>query len=329
MAVQDLVDGAPEPLPTAQDRSTWNRVVAAFRKATFYGSLKAVRYVAKSADGTFRLFTEGNQQTAELRDQAGKLLPALQEIWDEEIVRLEVVEIAATAASETRQGPVEVYRWDVVATLDDLVGKATALIADEKIREFTIRALQEYAPEPFLTQPSSRSGKHHPADEFAQGGKILHTMRVMQAAMWLMQMHDSTSMAYTSEEHDIVLAAAAVHDMFSSGPRGFPESFAAYDNHAYFHRETLEPISSLLSPRQWDLLLKAVEGHMGRWSSRPETAPKPWREYINPTFVEMLGQEFAEQEAWQDYRIVHVLHTADYIVSRDTVRVAVKRPSLG
>ena len=81
-------------------------------------------------------------------------------------------------------------------------------IYDNNTKE-TTNAILGMAPEYFLRIPSSTTGKYHPQDEICPGGKALHVKRVVYIVRELCVMDK-----VHPHNHDIIVAAAIVHDLF-------------------------------------------------------------------------------------------------------------------
>lgn len=136
------------------------------------------------------------------------------------------------------------------------------LIKDENIREWTKRAFA-LVPEEFWKIPSSLSGKYHPADEIAEGGKVLHTKRAFVALLQLI----NSDAQLTGTEKSRMLAAILLHDT------GYSEKIGV-----------LHPIMPrVMCANAWGVrsadykigkeIFNLIEAHMGKWSQRPCPAP--------------------------------------------------------
>jgi HD superfamily phosphodiesterase len=163
-----------------------------------------------------------------------------------------------------------------------------SLIADRDIGS-TTEAILALAPNHYLTVPSSSSGKYHPEDEIAAGGQLLHTKRVVRLARELGR-KDSLAQA----EMDILTAAAIVHDLakFGWGEQPTRHSQKGHEYDLVF-KTTLRLHAC---PHYQDIVSIAVL-HSGRWGPGPLFDAKP---------IIALGA---------------ILHTADYIASRNYVLV--------
>ena len=75
-----------------------------------------------------------------------------------------------------------------------------------------LNILKTQVPDYFFIKPSSSSGKYHPQDEFCTGGLVLHTLRVIEVADLLCDVHD-----ITGERRQDILEACIFHDSIKYG----------------------------------------------------------------------------------------------------------------
>jgi len=164
------------------------------------------------------------------------------------------------------------------------------LIKDLSIQKMVMDTLEK-APEYFWTIPSSSTGKHHPPDEFKEGGKVLHTRRATKIADTLCESFD-----VDSYHHDIIIAATILHDICSNGYPG--NNGCVVTGHGYLAGQVMRDAEVLkdinVMPTTIKEILDAASVHMGRWDV-PFTPPH-----------ELAGL---------------IVHLADYFVSRRCVNV--------
>lgn len=154
------------------------------------------------------------------------------------------------------------------------------LITDTTVRLF-VRAILLHAPDHYWSAPASLSGKHHPPDERAEGGNVLHTQRVVRLATLICEAQERT--AY---EFDMIIAAALLHDV---------TKHVLYNNELKYdkmHPYTVDPLVEKVREEQGNDLknagpslaiflddefvqqiLRLVRCHLGIWSPIPETVP--------------------------------------------------------
>lgn len=158
-----------------------------------------------------------------------------------------------------------------------------SIIQNPDIRGF-VRAIL-YAVDHFWSAPASASVEDHPLDEAAEGGLVLHTKRVIRTVLLLAE-----SQLRSSEEIDLLLAAALLHDVTKMNPD--------YD---YMHpytvdglveqisiRDELDPSSYdrsgtkglLADPETLVVLMRLIRCHEGAASPIPETLPVTQMEWI-------------------------------------------------
>jgi len=161
-------------------------------------------------------------------------------------------------------------------------------IKNPKLREL-VEEILSHAPALFWTAPSSRSGKHHPIDEFDTGGRILHTKRVAKVAKDL-----ARSFNLSRADTDWSIAGALVHDM------GMHIADDVYYGHGSLLLNVVKEFKSqldILNDSYIIRLAEIVQLHMGVFDT-------PFR------------------VAWDD-PIVLVLQLADYVASRTYIKVDV------
>ena len=161
-------------------------------------------------------------------------------------------------------------------------------IKNPRLRELVTEIL-EHAPAQFWTAPSSRSGKHHPTDEFDTGGRILHTKRVVRVAKDL-----ARSFNMSQRETDWAIAGALVHDM------GMHVADDVYYGHGGLLLNVVKEFKSqldILNDQYIVRLAEIVQLHMGVFDA-------PFR------------------VAWDD-KVALVLQLSDYVASRTYIKVDV------
>lgn len=166
------------------------------------------------------------------------------------------------------------------------------LILFPSIRDFTRTALS-VAPAYFLSAPSSTSGNHHPPDERGDGGMVLHTKRVTRMVYDLA----SSFGIEKGMQVDWLVSAALLHDIVAQGTedKSMGKTWSEHDIGAVSFLDT-KGLRAIVHPHDWNQITKTMSGHMGRWASSQSLIPYPTS----------LG---------------HILHLADYIASRECVRV--------
>lgn len=163
------------------------------------------------------------------------------------------------------------------------------LIEDLEFRK-EITEVLKIVPESFWIVPSSSTGTHHPKDEVCDGGTILHTRRVVKVVNDLC--HAFNLVKENGYERDNLIASAILHDSCTRGLDGIREHSTR--THDVLVR-TLLSNHELLSERM-AYVCDLVEQHMGRWSTKD----------FEVTIESGL-----------------LLHLADYIASRNYVKVSV------
>lgn len=142
----------------------------------------------------------------------------------------------------------------------------------------------------FWVEPSSETGKHHPADEFNSNGLTLHTRRVVAVHAELARSFPGTS----AKSGDIQIAACILHD--SATP--FARSIGQKNAHPILFRGLARHVDNFVSDYVFNSIAELVEAHMGKWSVIPGL--------YNPNNQDHL-----------------MMHMADYIASRENILVGV------
>lgn len=132
-----------------------------------------------------------------------------------------------------------------------------AEIKDEEVRKWTRTAL-ENAPDTFWIEPASKSGKYHPKDECAVGGKIIHTKRAFCVMKVLV---DSEADRLGDHFVSSCLSAILLHDVCSDS-RTHPD-----DVYPWYVEKLGQDFAD-----KYPLIMKMIKTHMGRWGkTRPKT----------------------------------------------------------
>lgn len=156
--------------------------------------------------------------------------------------------------------------------------KELDLIQNPDVKVFVRRAL-DLAPARFWKDKAASSGKHHAEDEAVEGGLVLHTRRVVAAALVLAPAY---GIADGSWDLDVVVGACLLHDVVKYGAGEGPGyDFAAYKRHGpnvrYWYCEVADRDVSTLTDAEEEIFM-LTDSHMGPWSPegcKPET-PLQW-----------------------------------------------------
>jgi len=134
------------------------------------------------------------------------------------------------------------------------------LIFDPSIRNFVLDMLS-CAPDGFFERPAST--RHHPLDERGEGGGLLHTIRVVKMVLVITEISEIKGI-----EKDALVAAGSLHDVCRHDLDGKAER--SLENHPQLVRKLAE--EHRLTCSQYDLIMRIIENHMGRWGS-PQFIP--------------------------------------------------------
>lgn len=99
----------------------------------------------------------------------------------------------------------------VESSAKQMLEHATNLIADPAIKAL-VKTCLKTIPKEFYSEPSSSTGKFHPADEINKGGLVLHTCRVVAMAQHLADFYE-----ISQKERDILTAGLILHDSCKGG----------------------------------------------------------------------------------------------------------------
>lgn len=134
---------------------------------------------------------------------------------------------------------------------------------DESNKKFLELCMEDF-PNYFWIAPSSGTGKYHPEDEFAEGGLVLHTRRVIKIAEDLCTMYE---LSYY--ERDVLLVAATLHDSWSKGLDSDTINYMSDSFHPLYPAQMF-PFNGysaqFIPERTWEDIMGCVVSHMGRWS---------------------------------------------------------------
>ena len=142
------------------------------------------------------------------------------------------------------------------------------LIKDENWRAVVADYLDCFVPAYFWTDGASSSGKYHPAFSQGEGGLVRHTKAVVMFAEELLRM---SSFMYMKEHwKDYVIIACILHDTAKYGTQDEPNK-DEYRNHAPNASKAFNEYCDGEAP---ELLLNAITGHMGQWSTDKDDRPQ-------------------------------------------------------
>ena len=165
-------------------------------------------------------------------------------------------------------------------------------IKNEKIKEFTIQAIQ-LLPDYFFAIPASSTGKYHPSYSLGDGGLYRHTRAAIRIAVELFRIDWWN---FTSDEKDLILSSLFVHDGWKSGLLHETYTRADHPVIAFSVLNENENLKNLLVPEQFNMFLNNILTHMGSWNKDFKT-----------------GQEVMPKPSTEFQKFVHL---ADYLASR-------------
>lgn len=131
------------------------------------------------------------------------------------------------------------------------------LISNPSIRNF-VQDLVGLGRSSFFTRPASRN--HHLPDERGESGNLLHSIRVIKIVLVI-----ADACSVTEDVKNILVAAATLHDLRRYGPKD--EFDYSCENHPLLVRKMAEEHS--LSCDYYELIMRIVENHMGKWGKPP------------------------------------------------------------
>ncbi|MBT9585268.1 HD domain-containing protein [bacterium] len=170
-----------------------------------------------------------------------------------------------------------------------LLEQATNLIMDPSLKALVKTALKSI-PKEFYSEPSSSTGKYHPADEINKGGLVLHTCRVVAMAQHLGDFYE-----ISQKERDILTAGLILHDSCKGG-----EPWEVY---AKDHGDVAAAhIAKTRGGNSADgkLVQQVAANHMAQWSQTADgkRTPRP-----------------------PDNKLDQIVSYADYLAAQDNVYV--------
>lgn len=176
-----------------------------------------------------------------------------------------------------------------------MLEQATDTIVDPTIKAMVKEGLKS-VPKAFFTEPSSSTGKWHPADEINEGGLVLHTCRVVGMAQNLADYYK-----LDQHEKDVVTGALILHDACKGGFESWPQGAYAPDHGDVAARmiSTLKNGNSLVGKE----LQRLAGNHMAQWSVKADGTPDPRKP------ADKLEQ---------------IVSYADYVASRDNIYLVPK-----
>ena len=142
------------------------------------------------------------------------------------------------------------------------------LIKDEDLRCMVRYFLDNDVPAYFWTDGASSSGKYHPAFSQGEGGLVRHTKAVVMFAEELLRM--SSYMYMKPHWKDYVIIACILHDTAKYGRQDEPNK-DEYRDHASNAAKAFNEYCYGDAP---ELLLNAIAGHMGQWSTDKDDRPQ-------------------------------------------------------
>ena len=134
------------------------------------------------------------------------------------------------------------------------------LIFNPSIRDFVLDMLS-YAPEGFYERRASRN--HHSLDERGEGGNLLHTIRVVNMVLIIIDLSTVKGIS-----KDVLIASAILHDLCRYGIKD--EFEYTHESHPHLVRRLAEDHS--LTCDQFYLIMRIIGAHSGRWGS-PQFIP--------------------------------------------------------
>lgn len=141
-----------------------------------------------------------------------------------------------------------------------------AAIGDATLRRLTQKALDAAHPL-FWTEPSSASGKHHPADEINDGGLAYHAARSGFMADLLCK-----HFGIKGYERDVILAATILHDILKGGPGWTKYKYSL--EHGPEGAAWLKKVFADEQDPVTQRLCELVNNHMAQWNRPVGTPPR-------------------------------------------------------
>ena len=169
-------------------------------------------------------------------------------------------------------------------------------IFDKKVREFTKLCLMHAPDYVFENCPSSSTGKHHPIDELAPDGTLIHMKKIFTLAYEMVKALDC------EDNRDLVLSACLVHDLRKQGKNGTGHTMDDHPNQAAELVVEVQEATQLLTDYQFNIIKNCVGYHYGPWG-------------INQWFKNM--SDFTSEEL--------AVFVSDYVVSKRFIRTDYRR----
>jgi hypothetical protein len=141
-------------------------------------------------------------------------------------------------------------------------------IKDSKIREFTVKAL-ENAPEYFWHVPSSSTGKYHPTYALGEGGLVRHTKATVRFALEMFNFHSMQN--YDDLYKDIIISALLLHDTYKHGKNDSKYTVTEHPLIASKAIRENEELCAIISKNILETILHGIETHMTEWNTDYKT----------------------------------------------------------
>lgn len=156
----------------------------------------------------------------------------------------------------------------------------------EKIKNFVIQLLEKCS-DMNAVKPASSTGKYHPISDLGDRGLIRHSKMVAKLTEIMVR---SIPQYDNDLDHDIIMAAALVHDMGK-----FDEEFGEHSLNAhpiYLSAKIREMNKD--NDKDIERIASIVETHMSRWN---DISKRPWNGHTElplPTSIEQYIVVFAD-----------------------------------
>lgn len=144
-----------------------------------------------------------------------------------------------------------------------MFSKELLFIKDEKIREFTEKAL-ETVPDYFYEIPASSTGKYHPSYALGDGGLVRHTKAAVGIANELLKLEMFNS--YTPEQKDMMIASLILHDTYKSGINHGKYTVTEHPILAAEFCSKNDNLDGIITDEQREFIADCISTHMGQWT---------------------------------------------------------------
>ncbi len=137
-------------------------------------------------------------------------------------------------------------------------------IGDVEIQNLTCDVLKR-APPHFWYRPASSTGKYHAKEENESGGIIIHTKRVYEVALILLDAWLPTNEDHLPPNPDVVKSASLIHDVckYGDGPSSYKWTLS---NHPKLAADFVKKIAGdKYNENKVNAISNAVLSHSGRW----------------------------------------------------------------